>query len=118
MLTPIDEVSTASADAVPASAKQICAEATTQGAVVYTVPPGKQFRGWASHERSTQGQGYYAEIVSADGGSARHYGAFSSMSGYQYMAGIAPELHLLAGTSVKNQGGSNPCAVFGVETDA
>ena len=119
MLTPVDDSTTASStDSVPASAKQICAEATTSGAVVYTVPAGKQFRGWASHERSTQGAGYYAEIINADGGSARHYGAFSSYSGYQYLAGIAPELHLLAGTSVKNQGGANPCVVFGVEQDA
>ena len=119
MLTPVDDSTTASvAGSVPASAKQICAEATTSGAVVYTVPTGKQFRGGASHERATQSSGYYAEIINADGGSARHYGHFSSYSGYQYFAGNAPELHLLAGTSVKNQGGANPCVVFGVETDA
>ena len=119
MLTPVDDsTATATTDGVPASAKQICAESSTSGAVIYTVPAGKQFRGWASHERATQSSGYYAEIINADGGSARHYGHFSSYSGYQYFAGNAPELHLLAGTSVKNQGGANPCVVFGVETDA
>lgn len=118
MLIAIDDAPPAAAGATASTNKQICAEATTSGAVVYTVPAGKQFRGWASHSRAMQGQGYYAEIINADGVSARHYGGFASWTGYQYTHGSAPELHLLAGTSVKNQGGSNACVVFGVESDA
>ena len=117
MLTPIDE-STAAASSVPASAKQICAEAQTSGAVVYTVPAGKQFRGFVSHERGNQSSGYYAEIINADGGSTRHTGGFAHIGGSNYPMGASPELHLLAGTSVKNQGGSNFTCVMGIEEDA
>lgn len=118
MLTPIDEVLTANADAVPASAKQICAQGSSSGAVIYTVPAGKQFRGFVSHERGNWGSGYYAEIINSDGGSTRHTGGFAHMGSSSYSMGASPELHLLAGTSVKNQGGSNNVCVFGVETDA
>ena len=118
MLTAIDDAPPASSGASTSTDKQICAEASTSAAVVYTVPAGKQLRGWASHERAMQSQGYYAQIVNADGATARHYGGFASYTAYQYTHGTAPELHLLAGTSVKNQGGSNPCVVFGVESDA
>ena len=98
--------------------KQICAQSNTSGAVIYTVPAGKKFVGYASHERSGQGAGYYAEIVSADGGTARHYGGFGTYGGQYDPIGPAPVLTLLAGTSVKNQGGSNYCSVMGIESDA
>ena len=40
------------------------------------------------------------------------------MGGGTYPMGASPELTLLAGTSVKNQGGSNYCCVMGIESDA
>tara|TARA_B100001248_G_scaffold232624_1_gene193644 strand:- start:737 stop:1093 length:357 start_codon:yes stop_codon:yes gene_type:complete len=98
--------------------KQICASSQTSGAVIYTVPAGKIFVGYAGHERAGQGQGYYAEIISADGGIARHYGGFSAFGASQRAIAPSPVLTLLAGTSVKNQGGSNYCSVMGVESDA
>lgn len=98
--------------------KQICAQANSSGAIVYTVPAGKKFVGFCSHERGNWSQGYYAEIISADGGIARHTGGFSHMGGGTYPMGASPELTLLAGTSVKNQGGSNYCCVMGIESDA
>ena len=100
------------------SDKQICAQSNTSGAVVYTVPDGKKFVGFCSHERSNWSAGYYAEIISASGGTARHTGGFSNMGGGQYPMGDTPELTLLAGTSVKNQGGSNYTCVMGIESDA
>ena len=98
--------------------KQICAQSNTSGAVVYTVPTGKKFVGFCSHERANWSSGYYAEIISASGGIARHTGGFSNMGGGTYPMGDSPELTLLAGTSVKNQGGSNYCCVMGIESDA
>ena len=98
--------------------KQICAQSNSSGAVIYTVPDGKKFVGFCSHERGNWSQGYYAEIISADGGIARHTGGFSQMGGGTYPMGDSPELTLLAGTSVKNQGGSNYTCVMGIESDA
>ena len=115
MLTAIDDVS---ASSLEPNSKQICAQSNTSGAVVYTVPTGKKFVGFASHERGNWSQGYYAEIISADGGIARHTGGFSQMGGGTYPAMASPVLTLLAGTTVKNQGGSNYVCVMGVESDA
>ena len=100
------------------SEKQICASSQTSGAIIYTVPVGKKFVGYAGHERANQGAGYYAEIVSANGGIARHYGGFSAFGASQRAIAPSPVLTLLAGTTVKNQGGSNYCSVMGVESDA
>ncbi len=110
--------SSASTGSGGTSQKQICAQSQTSGAVIYTVPDGKKFVGYAGHERAGQSQGYYAEIVSADGGTARHYGGFSAYGASQRAIAPSPVLTLLAGTSVKNQGGSNWCSVMGVESDA
>ena len=117
MLSPIDDDPNA-AGALAPNSKQICAQSNTSGAVVYTVPAGKKFIGWASHERGNYSSGYYAEIISADGGIARHTGGFSQMGGTNYTSHPAPVLTLLAGTTVKNQGGANYVCVMGVESDA
>jgi hypothetical protein len=102
-----------------ASQKQICAGANSSGAVVYTVPNGKKFVGYCSHERTYSGSGYHARIVNPDGGEVAHTGGFSSFSASNFPQGSTTvELTLLAGTSVKNQGGSNYTYVFGVESDA
>ena len=95
---------------------QICASSSTSGAVMYTVPPGKIFRGYASNSRAYQQ--YRVEIVNESGGSVMHTGGFSTDGASQYEQGSTTvELTLLAGTSVKNQGGQD-AYVFGVESDA
>ena len=114
----LTQTKSSASGAVSSTDKQICAQSNTSGAVVYTVPTGKKFVGFCSHERSNWSSGYYAEIISASGGTARHTGGFSNMGGGQYPMGDTPELTLLAGTSVKNQGGSNYTCVMGIESDA
>ena len=99
--------------------KQICAGSNSSGAVIYTVPAGKKFVGYCGHERTYHSNGYHARIVNADGGEVAHTGGFSSFSGSNYTQGSTTvELTLLAGTSVKNEGGVNYTYVFGVESDA
>ena len=104
---------------VGSSDKQICAGGNSANAVVYTVPTGKKFVGFCSHERTYQSSGYHARIVAPDGNEVAHTGGFSSFSASGYPQGSTTvELTLLAGTSVKNQGGTNYVYVFGVESDA
>jgi len=120
MLSPIDEtVSSSSAGTTtePAPDKQIGARSNTNGAVFYTVPAGRVFNGWVSNDGSNQGTGYYTNIV-VDGVDIIHRGTFSTAVVNYKTGSPAPKLTLLAGTSVKNYGGSVFSYVFGVESDA
>lgn len=113
MLTPIDDVlqvagTTAQAD------KQIAATGSSNDTLLYTVPSGRKFIGWASSASGTSSS-YYIKLE-AGGTSVYHYSGFST-SPSTNMPPDSPVLTLLAGTSVKNGGGSTGY-VFGVESDA
>ena len=113
----VDAQSTASSTPAASTDTQIGARSNTNGAVFYTVPAGRVFNGWVSNSDSNQGSAYYSHIVV---GSEHivHRGNFSSEA-VSYKTGTpAPKLTLLAGTSVKNYGGSTYSYVFGVESDA
>lgn len=113
MLTPIDDVQQA-AGTVAQADKQIAASSSTDGAVIYTVPSGRVFTGFVSN---TQNSGNYYSNIEVAAVSIRHYGGFSNGRD-NYKNSPIPELTLLAGTSVKNNGGSYDSIVFGVERDA
>jgi|TARA_R100000149_G_C5812558_1_gene95221 hypothetical protein len=115
MLSPIDDTPIA-AGTVSAPDKQICASGTGVNTVVYTVPTGRKFVGWASNENSATGS-YWTQLETSAGAVVRHYSGFSA-SAVQYKTGIpSPELTLLAGTIVK-VGNGQTVYVFGVESDA
>ena len=116
MLTPIDEAAATASGATPQADKQISAKSTTNLAVVYTVPAGRKFVGWVSNEGSASGSSY-TSWLSSGGTDVRHYSYFSAEpSSYKYFP--APEITLLAGTSVKQGSGSYNTNVWGVESDA
>lgn len=115
MLSPIDDTPIV-AGASSAPDKQICASGTGSNTVVYTVPTGRKFVGWASNNEGHSGS-YWAQLETSAGVAVRHYSGFST-SPTQYKTGIpSPELTLLAGTIVK-VGNGNTVYVFGVESDA
>jgi len=114
MLTPIDDATTSSSGQASAPDKQICTSGTSANTLVYTVPAGRKFVGWASNDTSQNGS-YWAQLE-FDGGSVRHYSQFS-FAPVSYQTIPAPVLTLLAGTEVK-VGNGNTVYVFGVESDA
>ena len=105
---------TTSSGAEPQPDKQICTSGTNANTVVYTVPQGRKFVGWASNHASQNGS-YWAQLE-FDGGVVRHYSQFSFQP-VSYQTIDAPVLTLLAGTVVK-VGNGNTVYVFGVESDA
>lgn len=113
MLSPIDDTPVA-AGTVSAPDKQICTSGTGANTIVYTVPAGRKFVGWASNNTSQNGS-YWAQLE-FDGGVVRHYSQFS-FSPVSYQTIPAPVLTLLAGTVVK-VGNGQTVYVFGVESDA
>tara|TARA_B000000532_G_C18868581_1_gene407399 strand:+ start:1105 stop:1452 length:348 start_codon:yes stop_codon:yes gene_type:complete len=115
MLSPIDDAPvSATASASSGVDKQIVATGTNNGTIVYTVPAGRKFVGWASND--TQQNGSYWVSLEKDGVAVRHYSQFSwNPTSYQTIP--APVLTLLAGTVVK-VGNGNTVYVFGVESDA
>lgn len=114
---PISSGSSGSTTTTSNPDTQIGARSNTNGAVLYTVPAGRVFNGWVSNSDSNQGSAYYSFIV-VGGEHIIHRGSFSTAA-VSYKTGTpAPKLTLLAGTSVKNQGGSAYSYVFGVESDA
>lgn len=113
MLTPIDDVvqvagATAQAD------KQIASSGSGNNTLLYTVPSGRKFTGWASSVSGTSSS--YFILLEAAGVSVYHYSGFSTAPSTN-MPPDSPVLTLLAGTSIKNGGGSTGY-VFGVESDA
>lgn len=111
MLTPIDDVPIV-AGTTPKADKQIAAEGSSNNTVVYTVPAGRKFVGWASN---TNNGSYWANLESG-GVAVRHYGTFSaSPTTNRYEENSV--LTLLAGTTVK-VGNGQTVYVFGVESDA
>ncbi len=113
MLTPIDDAP-AVAGATAQADKQIAATAQNNGTVVYTVPAGRKFVGWASNTNSSNGS-YWASLE-AGGVAVRHYSQFS-YGPVNYQTIDSPVLTLLAGTTVK-VGNGQTVYVFGVESDA
>lgn len=114
MLTPVDSAAS-SGGAVAAADTQIALQGTTNLAVIYTVPAGRKFVGWVSNEGSSSGSSYLSWL-SSGGINIRHYSSFSAEpTSYKYFP--APQVTLLAGTSVLNGGGSYNTHVFGVESD-
>lgn len=115
MLTPIDDappvVSTSGSSGVD---KQICAYGSGANTVVYTVPDGRKFVGWASNGNGTSGS-YWAQLE-VNSVVVRHYSGFSTAPASN-MPPDSPVLTLLAGTVVKVGNGQN-VYVFGVESDA
>lgn len=116
MLNPIDVSAATAAGATPTPDKQIALSGSTNNAVIYTVPANRVFRGWASNVQSAQNTAYFVWLE-ANGTSVKHFSGFSSEP-TNYKTGVpSPQLTLLAGTSVKNGGGSYQAYVFGVESD-
>ncbi len=114
MLTPIDEAAASASGATPQADKQICATAQNSNTVVYTVPAGRKFVGWASNHNGTSGS-YWAQLEFG-GGVVRHYSGFATAPSSN-MPPASPLLTLLAGTVVK-VGNGQTVDVFGVESDA
>lgn len=111
--------SSSGGSATPQPDKQIAALSTSNNAVLYTVPDGRKFVGYAGHERTYNGQGYHAILVAPDGTEVMHTGGFSSFTSQYYPQGSTTvELTLMAGASIKNGGGANNCVVWGIESDA
>lgn len=114
MLSPIDDTTAAASGTTPQADKQICASGTGSNTVVYTVPVGRKFVGWASNSHNANGS-YWAQLE-FDGGVVRHFNDFSN-NPTSYQRSGAPVLTLLAGTVVK-VGNGQTVYVFGVESDA
>lgn len=112
MLTPIDDAPTAAT--TPQADKQIAATASNANTVVYTVPEGRKFVGWASN--TNQSNGSYWASLEANGVAVRHHSQFS-FAPTSGMGIDSPVLTLLAGTTVK-VGNGQTVYVFGVESDA
>lgn len=115
MLSPIDDAPVSAATAASSGGdKQIVAVGSSSGTIVYTVPAGRKFVGWASNQSSYNGS--YWVSLEKDGIAVVHYSQFSFQpTSYQTIP--APVLTLLAGTVVKVGNGST-VYVFGVESDA
>ena len=112
MLSPIDDAPI-SAGTTSAPDKQICASGNGANTVVYTVPTGRKFTGWASNGNGTSSS-YWAQLE-AGGVVVRHYSGFST-SPSSNGPPDSPVLTLLAGTVVK-VGNGQTVYVFGVESD-
>ena len=112
--------SSSGSSTAPQPDKQIGAISSSSNAVLYTVPEGRKFVGFASHERTHYSRGYHAILVTPDGTTeVMHTGGFATFSQQQYSQGSTTvELTLLAGVTIKNGGGSNNCVVWGIESDA
>ncbi len=116
MFTPIDETASAASTGVEAKPdKQICANGNGANTVVYTVPAGRKFVGWASNESWNNGS-YWTQLE-FDSGVVRHFNGFSAGIAQQWDGPDSVVLTLLAGTVVKIGNGGN-LYVFGVESDA
>tara|TARA_B100000123_G_C25649278_1_gene392425 strand:- start:509 stop:850 length:342 start_codon:yes stop_codon:yes gene_type:complete len=113
MLTAIDDKGSGSGTA--SSDTQICAQSSTDAAVIYTVPTGKVFKGYAGNRLASQG--YRVRIYNAAGTFVRHTGGFGSDTSNYNAGSTTVELTLLAGSSVTNENGQD-AFVFGVESDA
>ena len=113
MLSPVDDTPAAGTSG-SAPDKQICTSGTNANTVVYTVPAGRKFKGWASNSSNANGS-RWAQLE-FDGGVVRHFNDFSN-NPTSYQRNGAPEITLLAGTVVKVGNGST-VYVFGVESDA
>lgn len=113
MLTPIDDAPVV-AGATAQADKQISASGNTANAVLYTVPSGRRFLGWASNGNGTSSGNYM--LLVAGGVEVHHYSGFSTIPTTN-MPADSPQFTLLAGSSIKN-GSSNYGYVFGVESDA
>ena len=116
MFTPIDEQATAVTGGTEAKPdKQICATGSGANTVVYTVPAGRKFVGWASN--ISWNNGSYWTKLEVDGVSVIHYNGFSAAISQQWDGPDSVVLTLLAGTVIKVGNGSD-LYVFGVESDA
>lgn len=113
MLSPIDDGG--SGAGTTSSDIQICANSSTDAAVIYTVPTGKVFRGFCSNSRANQG--YRVRIYNAAGTYVKHTGGFGTDTSNYTAGSTTVELTLLAGSSVTNDNGQE-AYVFGVESDA
>lgn len=113
MLAPIDDAG--SGGTASSSDVQICANSSTDAAVIYTVPTGKVFKGFAGNSRPNQG--YRVRIYNAAGTYVKHTGGFGADTNNYTAGSTTVELTLLAGTSVTNDNGQE-AYVFGVESDA
>ena len=106
--------SESSAVATPQPDKQICASGQGSNTIVYSVPTGRKFVGWASNGNGN-GSSYWAQLEFG-GGVVRHWSGFSTPPSSN-MPPDSPVLTLLAGTVVK-VGNGQTVYVFGVESDA
>jgi len=114
MLTPIDDATSSASGQAAAPDKQICTSGQSANTLVYQVPAGRKFVGWASNSNNANGS-YWAQLE-FDGGVVRHFNDFSN-NPTSYQRSGATVLTLLAGTEVK-VGNGNTVYVFGVESDA
>ena len=118
MLSPIDEATSGAAQTTgssPQPDKQICATGSGANTLVYTVPTGRKFVGWASN--SSWVNGSYWTQLEVGGVAVYHYNGFSAQISQQYDGPDSVVLTLLGGTNVKVGNGGN-VYVFGVESDA
>ena len=116
MLTPIDDAPpVVTASGTSGVDKQIVAVGSGANTVVYTVPDGRKFVGYASNTSWVNGS-YWTQLEK-DGVAVYHYNGFSSQLSSGYTGPPTPILTILAGTVVKVGNGGN-VHVFGVESDA
>ena len=124
-LTKIEIASSSSSDSSGSSGStsnpdtQIAALATSNNAIVYTVPTGRKFVGWTSSQYNYDTNTNYAPRLVVGTVEVLHSSSFSAQPyASTRTAMAAPEITLLAGTSVKVGTTGNATYVFGVESDA
>ena len=115
MLTPVDDAPAIVTTGASGPDKQICAEGANANTIVYTVPAGRKFKGWASNYSQANGSRWVI-FEDPNGNQVRHFNDFANQP-TSYQTNSAPEVTLLAGTVVKVGNGSTVYC-FGVESDA
>ena len=117
MLTPVDKASQSSSGSTSNPDTQIAATASSSNAIIYTVPTGRKFVGYASNAYALDTSPNYFVRLVAGGVEVDHRSSFSAEP-LNYRSIPSPQLTLLAGTSVKVGNSGNNSFVFGVESDA
>lgn len=98
---------------------QIAVEGGSSSAVLYTVPTGRKFVGWVSSRYNYDTNQAYSPKLKVGSVEVLHQSSFSAQPYSSTRSPMsAPQITLLAGTSVTVGNTGNNTYVFGVESDA